>query len=88
MKLTGIRCLPRQDGNPNGWIKNYAVHVSADGKDWGQPVAKGAFPQNAEWHTIRFANPVETQFLRLIALSGFDSSQPFASLAELSITVE
>ena len=88
VKLTGIRCLPRQDGNPNGWIKNYAVHVSADGKDWGQPVAKGAFPQNAEWHTIRFANPVETQFLRLIALSGFDSSQPFASLAELSITVE
>ena len=40
--LYGITCLPRQD-MLNGWIKEYAVYISADGKDWGNPVAQGSF---------------------------------------------
>lgn len=83
--LAGITCLPRQDGNPNGWIKDYAVLTSADGRNWSEPVAAGAFPRDAHLHTVRFAVPVEARFLKLVAKSGFASLAPYASLAELDI---
>ena len=86
VKLSSLTCLPRQDGNPNGSIKNYAVHISADGKTWGQPVAQGAFKRDANVHTIKFAQAVETRFLKLVAVSSFDANKPYASLAELSVT--
>ena len=85
VKLTGLSCLPRQGGNRNGWIKDYAVYVSADGKDWGQPEAKGVFKRDADRHAITFKRPVETSFLKFVALDTHESSKPFASLAELDI---
>jgi len=88
MKLNGIACLPRQDGMSNGWIKYYAVYVSADGKCWGEPVAKGAFNCDANLKTVKFARPVETKFLRFVALDSFDPSKPYASLAEFNIITE
>jgi hypothetical protein len=84
-KLSGLTCLPRQDGNRNGWIKNFAVYVSADGKQWGQPVAQGAFPATAQLHTIKFPQPVETRYLKFVVLDSFDDSKPYASLAELDV---
>jgi hypothetical protein len=84
-RVVGLTCLPRQDGNHNGWIKGYAVCVSADGKEWGSPVAQGEFPEDDRLHTIKLASPVETGFLKLIAVSSFDSARPYASLAELSV---
>lgn len=86
--ITGLTCLPRQDNNQNGWIKNYAVHVSTDGQDWGLPIAEGAFKRDDNLHTIKFARAVETRFLKLVALSSFDPAQPFASLAELSVLTD
>jgi hypothetical protein len=85
VKVTGITCLPRQDGNRNGAIKDYAVHTSADGKDWGAPIAKGAFKRDANLRTVKFTKPVETKHLRFVALDSFDPSKPYASLAELDI---
>ena len=85
VKLSGLTCLPRQDSIRNGWIKDYAVHVSNDGKNWGPPVAQGAFSHDANLKTINFAEPQETKFVKLVALSGFDAAKPFASLAELSV---
>ena len=87
-KFAGLTCLPRQDGNRNGWIKDYAVYVSADGKNWGEPVAKGAFKRGDELQTIQFAQPVETKFLKLVALSPSIAGSAFASLAELDIIPE
>ncbi len=84
-KLAGITCLPRQDGNRNGWIREYAVYVSADGQDWGQPIARGQFKRNADLQTVKFEGPVETRHLKFVALSSFDSSEPFASMAELDV---
>ena len=87
-KFAGLTCLPRQDGNKNGWIKDYAVYVSADGKSWGEPVAKGAFKRGDALQTIKFAQPVETKFLKLVALSPLAPSSAFASLAELDAVLE
>jgi hypothetical protein len=85
VRVGGLTCLPRQDGNHNGWIKDYAVHISNDGKVWGPPVAQGLFQEDDSLHTIKFARPVETRFLKLIAISSFDPAKPYASLAELSV---
>ena len=85
VKLAGITCLPRQDGNQNGWIREYAVFTSADGQNWGEPVATGAFQQNADLHTVKFAKPVEARSLKLVAKSSFNPSAPYASVAELNL---
>ncbi|MCX6894431.1 MAG: discoidin domain-containing protein, partial [Verrucomicrobia bacterium] len=53
VKLAGVTCLPRQDGIQNGYIKDYAVFISADGKDWGEPVATGVFKKSAELQTVK-----------------------------------
>jgi hypothetical protein len=87
-KLAGLTCLPRQDGNRNGWIQNYAFHVSTDGKTWGQPVAQGAFQPTAKLQTVKLPRPIETRYLKFVALNGFDDSKPFASLAELDVILD
>jgi hypothetical protein len=85
LRVAGLTCLPRQDGNHNGWIRGYAVHASVDGKSWGPPMAQGTFSQDDGLHTIKFASPVEARFLKLVALSSFNPTKPYASLAELSV---
>ena len=84
INLSGIKCLPRQDGNPNGWIKDFTVFTSADGQNWAAAV-QGAFPQDAQWHTVKFAISAKARYLKLVANSSFDLSKPYASLAELDI---
>ena len=83
VKIAGLTCLPRQDNNPNGGIKGYAVYISGDGKDWGQPVARGSFTKGEGTQTIRFAQPVSSRFIKFVAESAWVSSKPYASLAEL-----
>jgi hypothetical protein len=83
--VAGITCLPRQDNNQNGWIKDFAVFTSADGRNWGAPVAAGSFERSAKLQTVKFARPVETRYLKLVANNSHDPSKPYASLAELNI---
>ena len=83
-KLAGFTALPRQDGNQNGWIKDFVFYVSADGKTWGDSVVKGTFAKNAKIKTLKFAKPVTTKFVKLVALSGY-ADGPWASLAEFNV---
>ena len=64
------------------------MFVSADGEHWGEPVAEGAFLQDADLKTVKFKQPVETRFLKLLAKSSFRPKQPYASLAELNLLFE
>lgn len=82
--MAGIKCLPRQDGQ-NGWIKDFAVFTSDDGTNWGESEIRGTFPQDDQWHTVTFPKPVKARYVKLVANSSFDSSKPYASLAELDI---
>lgn len=43
-EVTGLRYLPRST-TPNGTIRQYRVFLSADGVNWGAPVASGDFSQ-------------------------------------------
>jgi hypothetical protein len=46
--IKGFTCLPRQDDNDHGNIKDYEFYVSDDGTDFGQPACKGTFESGAE----------------------------------------
>ena len=50
----GFYYLPRQDGGVNGRVKQYEFYVSADGVNWGTPVATGTFANDATRKQVSF----------------------------------
>ena len=81
--ISGFNFLPRQNGG-NGNIKNYTIHLSNDGKEWGQPIHKGSFANNADEKKIIFNKEVKARYIRFTALSSHNK-QDFASGAEIVI---
>ncbi len=84
--LTGITYLPRQDGS-NGDVKDFTVHVSMDGKEWGEPVLKGTFPRNKKEQKVLFEKPVKGRYVRFTALSE-QNGQDYATGAEFSVLAD
>ena len=82
-EITGLRYLPRQDGNDNGRISQYEIYVSNDGVNWGAAVASGTFPDTADEQQVLFVH-VSAAYVRLVALGSYDGD-PWASVAELNI---
>ena len=84
--MKGFTILPRQSGN-NGWVKDYEIYVSQDGKNWGEPICKGTFAANAELKRVMFNKPVKARYIRFRALNE-QNGQDFASGAEFSLIAE
>ena len=84
LNVASVTVLPRQGGNANGRIKDYEVYVSADGKAWGEPVAKGTWKKSGNEQTAKLKTPAKGRYLKLVALSEVDG-QKFASIAEIDV---
>lgn len=84
--MKGFIYTPRQNGE-NGRVKEYEVFVSVDGKEWGDPVAKGAFERGAKAQRVEFKTPVKARYIRFKALSS-QNGQDFASGAEFGLIAE
>ncbi len=84
--ITGFIYLPRQDGN-NGNVKDYTIHISNDGKEWGEPVMKGTFDRSNREKKVMFDKPIQGRYIRFTALSE-QRGQDYASGAELTILAE
>jgi beta-galactosidase/beta-glucuronidase len=84
IRLGGFTLLPRQDGNQNGWIKDYAFYVSMNDRDWSEPVVRDAFAEDDKLKTVTFSAPVTGRYIRLVALSS-QNGQPFAAIAEFDV---
>jgi RHS repeat-associated protein len=67
-QISGIKYTPRQDGSADGRIGQYEVYVSADGVNWGNPVATGTFPDTATQKLVTFYSTTG-RFVRLRALT-------------------
>ncbi|GGP87749.1 lacto-N-biosidase [Streptosporangium pseudovulgare] len=84
--VCAITYLPRQGsggGSANGRIGDYEIYLSTDGSSWGDPVAKGAFPDTAEAHWVPV--PATTaRYLRLVELSEVNGN-PWAAVAEVGV---
>lgn len=76
--LSELAYQPRLDGNLNGVITSYVVHVSADGEQFA-PVASGSWAADATLKSARLDAPA-ARFVRLEATAG---SGGFASAAEI-----
>lgn len=81
INIFGLVYTARTDGE-NGHVKDYEVYVSADGKTWNAPVAKGSFDRDANVETIRFERPVKGRYVKFVALSEQDGHS-YATIAEL-----
>ncbi len=84
--IKGMNFLPRTDGS-NGHIREYTIHISMDGKDWGEPVHKGTFDASSKEKSITFASPIKGRYIRFTALSSF-GRQDYASGAEIEVIAD
>ena len=84
--MKGFTMLPRQSGT-NGWVKDYEIYVSQDGKQWGNPICKGTFEANASLKKVMFDKPIKARYIRFRALNE-QNGQDFASGAEFSLIAE
>lgn len=84
--IKGFTWLPRQDGN-NGDVKDYTIHVSMDGKNWGEPIVKAAFDRSKDEKKVMFTKPVKARYIRFTALSE-QRGQDYATGAEIMILAE
>ncbi len=84
LEVSGLRLLPRQDGQNHGWIREYRVEVSSDGATWEGPVAAGTLADGAAFKRVAFDRPVKARGLKLVALSGY-ARGPWASVAEFEL---
>ncbi|MDQ1258138.1 MAG: hypothetical protein QG656_2747, partial [Candidatus Hydrogenedentes bacterium] len=84
--LQGVTLLPRQDMT-NGRIGRCFIYVSADGKDWGKPVARGRFKDGAERQTVMFRQLVDARHVKIEALDPVYPDHPWATLAEVDVVI-
>ncbi len=82
-RIKGFTYLPRQDDSENGTIRDYEFYVSADGKDFGQPVQQGSFVNSKDKKSVTF-EPRECQFIKLRALSEVNG-EAWTSAAEIGV---
>ena len=85
-EVQALRYLARQSGNTNGMIENYAIYVSSDGQDWGEPAATGTSPNSRDVQVFDLPEGTEGRYVKLEFLSSHsDGGQHFASAAEVNV---
>ncbi|MFF0344494.1 endo-alpha-N-acetylgalactosaminidase family protein [Kribbella sp. NPDC004875] len=81
-QVNGFSYLPRQSGT-NGMFKGYEIYVSADGQDWGTPVASGQFPNSTAVQRVDFtAKP--GRYVKFVGTSSLNGAV-FGSAAEFNV---
>ena len=84
--IKGFIYVPRTNST-NGNIKDYTIHVSQDGKNWGEPVKKGPFSPKREAQRVMLDKPVKARYIRFTGLSS-QNGQDFAGGTEFSVIAD
>ncbi len=84
--IKGFSYTPRTSGT-NGNVKEYTIHISLDGKSWGEPIYKGAFDSTSKEKRVIFDKPIKGRYIRFTALSE-QNGQDYGSGAEFAIFAE
>ncbi|MBI1785717.1 discoidin domain-containing protein, partial [Candidatus Sumerlaeota bacterium] len=79
---SAFQYVPRQDGS-NGRVKEWELYASADGKEWGEKLASGEWPDDAAVKTV----PLRAKGIRYVKLRGLSSvnNLPLMSAAEVIV---
>ena len=81
LELKGVIAIPRQDMD-HGRVRRYRLELSDDAKTW-RTVAEGELANTDDLTEITFKQTEPARYIRFNALSPWDKSQPWASMAEL-----
>ena len=81
LALKGVIAVPRQDMD-HGRVRRYRLELSDDAKTW-RTVAEGELANTDGLTEITFKQKESARYIRFNALSPWDKSQPWASMAEL-----
>jgi hypothetical protein len=81
-RVEGLLYVPRQDG-PDGRVKDFEVRLSDDGKTWGEPVARGTWPDDPTFKMVALPG-LPARYVQLRGLSEVNGL-PVMSAAELVI---
>ncbi len=81
LALKGVIAVPRQDMD-HGRVRRYRLELSDDAKTW-RTVAEGELANTDDLTEITFGKKESARYIRFNALSPWDKSQPWASMAEL-----
>lgn len=81
--VQGLSYLPRQDDHENGMIAGYAIYVSQDGSNWGNPVRTGTWSDTKEEKTVFFEG-TPGRYVMLVAISDVNG-HAWSSAAEINI---
>jgi beta-galactosidase len=80
--FSSVVLTQRQGDNHNGRIRNYEIYASVDGKDWGNPIAKGILSNRDAPQRIGVS--ARGRYVKLVALTDH-SNGGWAALAEFDI---
>ena len=86
-QLDKFQYMPRQDGGSNAVIKDYKLEVSMDGKNWGEPVAKGTFARGNKAQKVMLDQPVKARYIRFTGLNSQNGAD-YAGGAEFSVLAD
>lgn len=85
--FSGLVLMPRQNHRDHeGDIREYAVSVSDDGKNWTE-IKRGELVSTFDPQKILFGKTISAKYLKLTSLSGFGNDKTTA-IAELAIIYE
>ncbi|NNG35880.1 family 20 glycosylhydrolase [Nakamurella aerolata] len=81
--VTGLSYLRRQIGSNNGVFRDYQVFVSADGQNWGDPVASGSFTADFAPQQVLFDGK-PGRYVKLVGLNAL-AGNAFGGAAEINV---
>lgn len=87
LSLKGFSYLPPAGDGAKGVVYGYAFYTSADGKNWGNPVASGQFANiknNPVLQSVSF-KATKARYIRFVAVSPASEADAQAGIAELGV---
>ncbi len=80
-EIKGLLAVPRQDRS-DGRVRDFEISLSVDGTIWGQPIARGTWPDDPGFRYVPLAG--QARFVRLRGLNEVGGG-PTMSLAEVAV---
>jgi len=84
--VSAIRIYNRQDGNKNGFVKEFHFYLS-DTPDFDEPVLVGTLESSVDEQSVSLPSVSQGRFFKLVAVSS-QNGLPYASLAEFNLETQ
>ena len=90
VQISGLNYSTSSGGDGNGQVKAYEILVSSNGKQWGEPIARGELlTRLAAEQAIRFAEPTNKRFIKFLITDSYSTdSTSVASIGKLDVVAD